>query len=99
MEPMKTTVSVIVLTPFTWKGQSYLSDQSIDLTPLDAVALSHARKVTLTRRKVKAVIPSVVTLYPERPKRRPYKRRDVQAEDISQEVEVDLVQPDPIVES
>lgn len=89
---MKTTVSVIALQSFEWKGQSYSPEQTVNLTPIDAVVLSRKRLVTLTRRKAKQAPvvppPPVVEPEPELPKRRYYKRKDIQAEDIAPVVDV-----------
>lgn len=90
---MKTTVSVRVLQPFEWKGQTYHPDQTITLTPLDAIVLSKKRHVTLTKRKV-APEPPPPVVEPEPPKRRSYRRRDVQADEIAPLIPVQHSDPE-----
>lgn len=98
---MKTTVTVTVLQPFEHKGQSYTPGQSVTLTPIDAVVLAKKRHVSLAKRKVQPEVeppppPPVPEPEPEPPKRRYYRRKDIQAEDLAPEVPV--IQTDPIVE-
>lgn len=92
---MKTSVSVIAIKPFEFKGTSYQPNQSLDLTPIDAVVLAKKHLITLTKRhKTKAVVaepapaPAPEPVVEEPKKKRTYKRRDLQAEETTEIVPV-----------
>jgi hypothetical protein len=81
---MKTSVSVIALKAFDWKGEAIVPGQSVSLTPIDAIALARKRQVTLTKRKAKPEPPPAPEPEPVvEPAKRRYKRRDLQAEEIT----------------
>lgn len=101
---MKTSVSVIAIKPFEFKGTSYQPNQSLDLTPIDAVVLAKKHLITLTKRaKSKTVAaatpapapPAVAEPVVEEPKKkRTYRRRDLQAEQTTEIVPV-AQEPEP----
>lgn len=91
---MKTSVSVIAIASFDFKGRSYQPNQLLDVTPIDAVVLAKKRLITLTKRRAKAIVPAPVPepLVEEPKKKRTYKRRDLQAEETAAMVPVE---PEP----
>lgn len=101
---MKTSVSVIAIKSFEFKGQSYQPNQSIDLTPIDAVVLAKKHLITLTKRHIKAFppqpepVPVPEPVVEEPKKKRTYKRRDLQAEEMTEMTPVveQAVDPAPI---
>lgn len=94
---MKTSVSVIAIASFDFKGRSYQPNQSLDVTPIDAVVLAKKRLITLTKRRAKAIVPAPVPepVVEEPKKKRTYKRRDMQAEETTAMVPVEPVAREP----
>ena len=79
--PKLDTVTVPAICTFTYRGKSYIAGDPVTVPPVEAAALSRQRCVTLDRQATYTTREiSVIEPEPERPRRRRYRRRDLQAE-------------------
>lgn len=84
---MKKSIPVHVLQAFDYAGQSYQPGQNAWIPIVDALGLAKKKLITVTRKKATTPpAPPVPEPEPvvETPKRRTYKRRDLQAEQTTE---------------